>query len=316
MDAPLALVAGGSRGLGLLISRELLRRGHRVALCARTRAQVDAAVALLSEHGPVTGHVLDVGDRAAVQALVEDLERDHGPVEVLMSVAGVIQVGPAESMTAEHFDEAVQTMLMGPVNLTWAVLPGMRSRRSGRIGTIGSIGGVVAPPHLLPYAAAKFGAVGFSEGLSAELAGTGVTATTVVPGLMRTGSHEMARITGNQGAEYAWFAPAASLPLLSMDAERAARAIVVAVLSGRPRITLTWLAKVATRVHGLAPATTTRAMGLVTRLLPDAPTEYTGTVLGHEAAEKLGSRTVRVLTVLGSSAARRFNVRTGRRTPR
>lgn len=312
MDAPLALVAGGSRGLGLLISRELLRRGHRVALCARTRTQVDAAVELLSEHGPVTGHVVDVGDRAQVRTLVAGLERDHGPVEVLFSVAGVIPVGPAEAMTEEHFDEAVQTMLMGPVNLTWAVLPGMRSRRRGRIGTIGSIGGVVAPPHLLPYAAAKFGAVGFSEGLSSELSGTGVTATTVVPGLMRTGSHEMARMTGDQGAEYAWFAPAASLPLLSMDAERAARVIVDAVLAGRSRITLTVLAKIATRVHGLVPGTTSRAMGVVSRLLPGAPDEDTGTVLGHQAEERLGSRTVRALTVLGTSAARRFNVRTGR----
>ncbi len=313
MDLPLALVAGGSRGLGLLIARELLRRGHRVALCARDRSQVDAAVEQLSPEGPVTGHVCDVGDRDQVQALVADLEAGVGPVEVLVSVAGVIQVGPAASMTLEHFDEAVGTMLMGPVQLAWAVLPGMRERRRGRIATITSIGGVVAPPHLLPYATAKFGAVGFSEGLTAELAGTGISVTTVVPGLMRTGGHEMARIVGDQSAEYAWFAPASSLPLLAMDAERAARRIVEGVLSGRTRVTLTPLAQVASRVHGLAPGTTTKVLRVATRLLPSAPEPAAGeTVLGHVAARRLGSKVVGALTVLGSSAARRFNTRTGR----
>ena len=70
----------------------------------------------------------------------------------------------------------------------------MRERGAGRIGTVTSVGGMVSPPHLLPYATAKFGAVGFSDGLAASLAGTGVTATTVVPGLMRTGSHERASL--------------------------------------------------------------------------------------------------------------------------
>ena len=176
------------------------------------------------------------------------------------------------------------------------------------IGTVTSIGGEVTPPHLWPYAVAKSGAVAFSEGLSAELSGTGVTATTVVPGLMRTGSHERAHFTGQADKEYAWFGPAASLPLLTMSADRAARRIVDAVLAGDTRCELTPLTVVATRFRGLLPGVTTRMMGLTSRLLPSAsgPGE---TIEGREAGQRLGSRVVDTLTTLGSRAARRNNER-------
>lgn len=315
-DTPVALVAGASRGLGLLIARELLRRGYQVAICARDAAEVEHAATMLSSEGTVRPYVCDVADREQVQQLVSRVEEELGPVGALFSVAGVIQVGPAEAMTLEDFDQAIGTMLWGPVQLAWTVLPSMRERGHGRIGTIASIGGKLPPPHLLPYATAKYGAVGFSETLRAELAGTGVTATTVVPGLMRTGSHELALFTGNETAEYAWFGPAASLPLLTMAAERAARKIVDGVLAGDALVVLTPLAKVGMRVHGLAPASTARLMGLVVRMLPGTPADSGGRrrelVRGHVAARRLDSRTVGVLTTLGSRAASRFNTRFGR----
>lgn len=303
-------MAGASRGLGLLIARELLDAGHDVAICSRDRQSVDRAAELLSPHGRVRAYVCDVGAREDVEELVASVEHELGSVDVLVSVAGTIQVGPAEVMTHEHFQEAITTMLWGPVQLAWAVLPGMRSRGRGRIGTIASVGGTLAPPHLLPYATAKFGAVGFSEGLSAELRGTGISATTVIPGLMRTGSHERAMFTGDQEAEYAWFAPSASLPGLSMNAERAAAKIVRGVLRGRSHVVLTPLAHVGMRFHGLAPATTVALLGVVNRLLPDAPqTPSPATIPGYEAGRRLGSRTVRVLTTLGSRSAARLNER-------
>ncbi len=312
MNPSVALVAGASRGLGLLIARELLKREHQVAICARDAEELSAAVGILAEFGSVRSYVCDVGDRAQVEHIVESIEADLGPIEVLVTVAGVIQVGPAESVTLEHFDEAISTMLWGPVQLAWAVLPGMRERGRGRIGTVASIGGTVAPPHLLPYATAKFAAVGFSEGLSAELSGTGVTSTTVIPGLMRTGSHERALFTGDALREYAWFAPAASLPVLSMGAQRAAAKIVDGVLAGRPHVGLTPLTHVGLRIHGLAPSTTVRALGLVSRVLPDAPAEKSApTIPGRAAAVALNSQVVRGLTALGSRAARRYNQRSG-----
>lgn len=142
-------------------------------------------------------YVCDVREPDQIDDLISRVREDLGAVEVLVTVAGVIQVGPAAAMTEEHYQQAVDTMLWGPIRLARAVLPDMRERGHGRIGTVTSIGGKVSPPHLLPYAVAKFGAVGFSEGLSADLAGTGVSSTIIVPGLMRTGSHERAHFTGD-----------------------------------------------------------------------------------------------------------------------
>ena len=317
---PVALVAGASRGLGLLIAENLAEQGHDVAVCARNleetqrgarQAESEARSAEGAAAGRVVPYACDVADRDGVQALVRQVEQDLGPIEVLIHVAGIIQVGPAETMTLEHFDDAVGVMLMGPVNTAWSVLPGMRERGRGRIGVVTSIGGTVSPPHLLPYATAKFGAVGFTEGLASALSGTGVTATTIVPGLMRTGSHENALFTGDRAAEFAWFGPAASLPVLSMDARRAARAMVRGVLSGRPHVVLTPMAKVGMRVHGLMPATTVRVMGLANRLLPGAPSEKEASrpVKGRVAARQLSSDVVEKLTVLGRRAAEQLNQR-------
>lgn len=308
---PVALVMGASRGLGLLIARELLERDHRVVICSRTRSDLEAArdqlVALRPDAGVET-RVCDVSDRAAVQGLVEDVESGVGPIEVLITVAGVIQVGPAAAMTFDHFDASLGIMLHGPINITLPVVERMRGRGHGRIGTITSIGGEVTPPHLWPYAVAKSGAVAFSEGLSAELSGSGVTATTVVPGLMRTGSHERAHFTGQAAKEFAWFGPAASIPGLTMSADRAARKIVDAVLAGDTRCELTPLTMVATRFRGLLPGVTTKMMGLTSRLLPSAsgPGE---TIEGRDAQRRLDSSVVHALTTLGRRAAERNNER-------
>jgi NAD(P)-dependent dehydrogenase (short-subunit alcohol dehydrogenase family) len=306
---PVALVAGASRGLGLLIARELAERGCRPVICARDAVELDEAVRLLSGWGHIVPrYVCDVADHEAVEALVEHVEHDVGPIDVALHVAGVIQVGPLASMTHEHFKEAIDIMEWGPINVALAVLPGMRQRRRGHIGTVTSIGGMVSVPHLLPYCTAKFAAVGFSRGLRAELAGTGISVTTIVPGLMRTGSHLRAQFAGNQAAEYAWFAPGASLPLVSMDAERAAAKIAEAVLAGKGLIVLTPLAKLGARVSGAAPGTVTELMGLVARLLPDDTDEgHSDTIEGHGARARLSSSLVESLTTLGTRAARRFN---------
>lgn len=303
-----ALVVGGSRGLGLLIARHLLDRGYDVVIAARDADELQRALTQLDAPGRVENYVCDVTDAEAVTAMMAWCER-RGPVEVVITVAGIIQVGPAESMELAQFERAVATMTMGPIHVAWAALPAMRARRRGRIGTVSSVGGVVSPPHLLPYATAKFGAVGFSDGLAAALSGTGVSATTIVPGLMRTGSHEQALFTGDAPAEFAWFAPAASLPVLSMDADRAAARIVDGVLRGAPLVTLTPLAWAAMRVRGLLPGTTTRVMGLVNRLLPAAEGPAGAETPGRRARRGLNSPVVEALTILGRRAAARNNER-------
>jgi NAD(P)-dependent dehydrogenase (short-subunit alcohol dehydrogenase family) len=305
---PVALVAGGSRGLGLLIARELGRRGFLPVLWARDAEELDRAVVALGDEGIHAGAmVCDVRDADLVEEQLARVEDELGPIEVAVHVAGVIEVGPLASLTRAHFDDAIATMQWGPINLALALVPRMRARGRGRFGVIASVGGLVSVPHLLPYSTAKFAAVGFTNGLRAELAGTGVTATTVAPGLMRTGSHLRAEFTGDAAAEYAWFAPGASMPLVSMDAERAAVRIVRGILRGRSIVILTPLAKVGSRVAGVAPATTAAAMSLLARLLPDGPDRPTETVKGHTARRRLGSPLVEWLSVWGNRAAARNN---------
>ena len=306
---PVALVAGASRGLGLLVCRELAHRGFRVVGLSRDPDALEGAVATMRGWGEdLRTVVADVRDDARLREVVAQVEAEHGPIEVAIHVAGVIQVGPEDCFDRHHYAEAIDTMLWGPINLTQALLPGMRGRGHGRLGVVTSIGGMISVPHLVPYSTAKFGAVGYTRGLHAELAGTGVTATTIVPGLMRTGSHVQASFVGNAEAEYAWFAPGAALPLLSMDAERAAAAMVEATLAGRGLVLLSPLTKIGVRVHGLAPATTGALLSVMARVLPQAPrTGGHESVLGHDARARLSSGVVERLTTLGTRASARFN---------
>nr|WP_202446798.1 SDR family NAD(P)-dependent oxidoreductase [Streptomyces sp. SID5468] len=310
MSGRAALVTGSSRGLGLLIARELADRGCKVMLCARDEGELEAARDMVRGRGAeVRATVCDITDAWAPQRLVDDTVAEFGALDVLVNNAGMIQVGPLDAMREEDFRAAMETMFFAPLRLTLAALPVMRERGDGRIVNVTSIGGRVAAPHLMPYVAAKFALTGFSEGLRAELAAAGVAVTTVVPGLMRTGSHLAARFSGDAAREYAWFATAAGLPLLSMDAERAARAIVRAAERRRPELVLTALAKAAVRLHGVAPATTVRALELASRMLPGEGGGAAHDLPGAEAARRLGSRLVRRASALNDRAARRFNQR-------
>ncbi len=300
---------GASRGLGFIMATDLAKRGHDVAICARSADTLEEAAEELRAHGgtvlPITCDVTDADD---VEAFVQRVSTELGPIDVAIHVAGVIQVGPVEAVTREHFAASINIMLWGPINMALAVLPSMRKRRSGRIGVVTSIGGKLSPPRLLPYATAKFGAVGFTEGLSAELAGTGVTATTLVPGLMRTGSHGQAQFFGDASKQYAWFGPAASLPLLSMDAEKAAEKMVDAVLKGKRVALVSLLSHLASRAHGLAPNLTVRLNQGLSLLLPKGTNSET--VSGDEARKGLKpDGIVSKLTTLGDRAAARFNER-------
>jgi short-subunit dehydrogenase len=199
------------------------------------------------------------------------------------------------------------TMAMAPVRLALAALPVMRAQGHGRIVTITSIGGKVSVPHLLPYSTAKFAAVGFSEGLRAELGGGPVTVTTVVPGLMRTGSHVRAEFAGRRKQEFTWFSLGASLPLVSMDAERAARQIVAGMAARRPEVFLTPAAQVVGRLAGLAPEVTAPILHAVQSAVLPVPDSDGAAVPGHQLRPALPAPVFDALTALGRAAAARFN---------
>ena len=311
-----AVVTGASRGLGLLLARELARQGCPLVICARDSAELDRAARQLREAGAdVTAMACDVTDEATPSRLVQAALERHGRLNIVISNAGIIQVGPVRAASPEHFETALDTMALAPARLALAALPVMRGQRHGRIVTIASIGGKLSVPHLLPYSTAKFAAVGFSEGLRAELGRGPVTVTTVVPGLMRTGSHLQARFTGQAGKEFTWFALGASLPLISMDAERAARQIIGAVRHRRAEVILTPAAQLISRIAGLTPGLTSDALHLVQRLALPAPagppTDHAqdsgeGTP-GHALNPAVGRKAFDRLTALGRAAASRFN---------
>jgi len=269
LHGKVALVTGGSRGLGFAIAEELVGKGARVVVCARDPERLERARMLLAARGADVRAVrCDVSDRAQVERMVEEV----GRVDVLVNNAGVIAVGPLETQRVEDFEQTHGIMFWGVVYPTYAVLPQMRARREGRIANVTSIGGKVSVPYLLPYSAAKFAAVGFSEGLRAELAGTGIVVTTVVPGLMRTGSYVAALFKGRRETMYRLFTPISATPLTTISGRRAARKIVAAIERGDPELILTLHANLAVRASAVAPGLTQRVLGVVARALPSGGT--------------------------------------------
>jgi len=307
-----ALITGASRGLGLLLARELARHSCPLIICARDQGELDRAAGQLRTAGAeVTAIACDVTDEGSARLLVDAALERYGRLDIVISNAGIIQVGPVQASDVAHYETALNTMALAPVRLALTALPVMRGQGHGRIVTIASIGGKLSVPHLLPYSTAKFAAVGFSEGLRAELGSGPVTVTTVVPGLMRTGSHEQARFTGQAGKEFTWFALGASLPLLSMDAERAARQIIGAVRRRQAEIILTPAGQLVSRLAGIAPGLTGQVLHLTQQLALPAPVGHRddqGTP-GHELSPALPRRTFDRLSILGRSAASRFNER-------
>jgi short-subunit dehydrogenase len=267
-----ALVTGGSRGLGLLIAHELAARGCRVALLARDANELQRAVRSLRDEGfEALPLVCDVADPKQVDRALGEMVEHFGAIDVLVNDAGIIQVAPLASLVRADFEQAMAINFWGTVNVTLAALRTMRPRGQGRIANITSIGGKVAVPHLLPYACAKFAAVGFSEGLRAELAGTGLKVTTVIPGLMRTGGEAHATFKGKRAFERAWFSVAAETPGLAMSARRAARRIVRAIERGQEEVVVGVPAKVLRLTKDLLPNPTLAALVAADRVLPAAP---------------------------------------------
>jgi short-subunit dehydrogenase len=299
------LITGGSRGLGLVLARMLAREGARLAILARDPDELERAHQELAELTPdVVALTCDVADRVDIESAVRLAVGKLGPIDVLINNAGVIQVGPMETMTLDDYEEAMNTHFWAPLHATLAVLPEMRARREGRIVNISSIGGKVSVPHLLPYSASKFALTGLSAGLRAELLKDNIIVTTVCPGLMRTGSPRNAIFKGQHRAEYAWFAISDSLPFTSTSAESAAARIIKACKRGEAEVVLTPQAKLVARVAGIFPGFVANVMGIVNAVLPAPGGVGAHRVRGEDSESPLAPS---LLTVLSDTAAVRNN---------
>lgn len=299
------LVTGGSRGLGLVLARELGARGARVAICARDRDELERAEQDLAGRGyEVLALPCDVTDREQVDDMIARVLTAWGRLDVLINNAGEIEVGPLEEMTLEDFEHQLAIHFWAHLYTTLAVLPEMQRRRRGRIVNVTSIGGKLSVPHLAPYSAAKHASVGLSRALRIELARYGIVVTTVAPGLMRTGSPVHADFKGQHRKEYAWFSIGDSLPLLTTSAESAARQILRACRRGDAEVVLTLPAKIAAVSQSLFPGLTSDVLSLVNRLLPGPGGIGRARAEGRESQSALSPS---LLTALGDAAAARNN---------
>jgi NAD(P)-dependent dehydrogenase (short-subunit alcohol dehydrogenase family) len=266
-----AVITGGSRGLGLVLARHICAQGGSVALIARDPNELARAKADLTRRGG-RGAVLiiqcDLLDREQIRVAVRQIIDRFGKIDILINNAGIIEVGPLGHMTRDDFERSLQLHFWAPYELIWQVIPEMRLWGGGRIVNISSIGGRVAVPHMASYCAGKFALTGFSDAVRAELARDNILVTTVAPGLIRTGSHVNAKFKGKHEMEFAWFAAAAGAPLTSMNADRAARKILAAIRRGQPSLTLTFAARGAILGNALFPNLTGYAMRLVNQCLP------------------------------------------------
>jgi short-subunit dehydrogenase len=299
------LITGGSRGLGLALAREFGAQGTRLAICGRATESLERAAASLRNMGvEVLAIPCDVTDQESVRDMLDRVQDRYGPVDVLINNAGVIEVGPAITMSLADYQEAMATNFWGMLHPTLSVLPQMRARRAGRIVNITSIGGKLGIPHLLPYSASKFAAVGFSQGLRAEVAADGIKVVTVCPGLMRTGSPRNAIFRGQHRSEYAWFSISDALPGLSISAEKAARRIVAGCRRGDAEVLFPITARAAAVVNAVAPGVTARILAAADRLLPSAEGGSGGRRKGSDSQSSLSPSW---LTRLGDRAAQKYN---------
>src|SRR5437870_11008528 len=268
------VITGGSRGLGLVLARYVCARGGNVALIARDPEELARAKADLAPHGSVVLTIeCDLLDAEQIRPAVRRIIDRFGKIDILINNAGIIEVGPLENMTRDDFERAMRLHFWAPFELIAQIVPEMRIWGGGRIVNISSIGGKVAVPHLAPYSASKFALTGFSDAIRAELARDNIHVTTVAPGMMRTGSHVNAKFRGKHDKEFAWLAASAGAPLLSMNANRAARKILAACRRGQPSLTLTFAARAAILGNALFPNLTGYMMKVVNRLLPGAGDE-------------------------------------------
>jgi NAD(P)-dependent dehydrogenase (short-subunit alcohol dehydrogenase family) len=265
------VITGGSRGLGLVLARQLADEGARLTLVARDNTELMRAAEDIRGHQPFAEVLTVVADvrsaDAATAAIAHAVER-FGRVDVLVNNAGIIQSGPFANMKLADFEDAMSTHFWGPLYTISASLPHMREQGSGRIVNISSVGGRIAVPHLLPYSASKFALTGLSDGLRLELARENIVVTTVCPGLMRTGSPMNAMFKGQRAKEYAWFAISDSLPLTSISAERAAAQILEACRRGDAELVISVQARLAILARTAAPEIFADAMTFMNGLLP------------------------------------------------
>jgi 3-oxoacyl-[acyl-carrier protein] reductase len=185
LSGQIAVVTGGSRGIGLAVSAELARAGCAVAVIGRNEEAAKAAAGGLEGEGH-RAYACDVSDSESVASVVSQVTEDMGPVDILVNNAGITRDNLFIRMKEDEWDDVLAVNLKGAFNMTKALARGMMRRRSGVILNVTSVVGITGNAGQANYAASKAGLIGFTKSIAKELASRGVRCNAIAPGFITT----------------------------------------------------------------------------------------------------------------------------------
>lgn len=185
LNGKIALVTGASRGIGAQIALALAQNGAKVIGTSQSQSGADGVAKALAEYG-AEGRALRLDDLDSIAPFMERLEKDVGPLDVLVNNAGITKDGLAMRMSDEDFDSVIDVNLKAAFRTSRAVLRGMMKKRGGRIVNVGSIVAVAGNPGQANYVASKAGLIGMTKALARELGPRSITVNAVAPGFIET----------------------------------------------------------------------------------------------------------------------------------
>jgi len=187
MTAKVAIVTGGTKGIGFAIAEALLKNGATVFICGRDKRDLNQAIEWLSKHGKVEGDLCDVRNEDQVRMLIAECERRFGGVDILINNAGMGIFGKTvEQMSGDEFRQTLETNLCGVFYACHYAIPLMKKRGGGYIFNISSLAGQNPHPKMAAYNASKFGLNGFTEALMQEVRQDDIKVSYICPGSVNT----------------------------------------------------------------------------------------------------------------------------------
>lgn len=290
-------ISGGSRGLGLVLARQLADGGARLALIARDRDELDRARREIESVGASCFVVVaDITDESAATSAIESIAAHYGALDALINNAGVMQIGPLSHMKDADFESAMLLHFWAPLWLCRAATPHLEASGNGRIVNIASVGGRIAAPLMAPYIASKFALVGLSDALRNELGARKILVTTVCPGSMRTGSHVQIGFKGARKAEYGVLKHLIAMPGGAIEAEAAAKIVIDAMRHGDPHVTFPFPVHLAALAYAIFPNTAGVLVRLAMRFVPKSDDESgDSAIAGHDLESEMPPSKLTVL---------------------
>lgn len=186
-NGKVAVVTGGTKGIGYAIAESLAKAGVSVFICGRNRTELRDAVADLSKHGRACGEACDVRSEDQVRQMIEECERTLGGIDILLNNAGMGVFGKTvEELSGDEFRQTLETNLFGVFYACHHAIPAIKRRGGGYIFNISSLAGQNAHPRMAAYNASKFGLNGFSEALMQEVRQDNIKVSYICPGSVNT----------------------------------------------------------------------------------------------------------------------------------